>query len=485
MEIVVIIIIGVVVLFIGYSLGQGSKSSTPSQPVVNQHNEVIEVAKAQPQKKKILFDNQLPENFVLTEEFSKAFDIMENSKESLFLTGKAGTGKSTLLKYFRSKTKKEFVVLSPTGIAALNVQGQTIHSFFKLPPELITDKNVSYDADRILVFRKLDTIVIDEISMVRADMMDGIDMSLRKHRNNKLPFGGVQMIFIGDLYQLPPVVVGNDLKNYFKTTFGSEYFFSAQVFQNLSYKKMELSQIFRQKDPTFIKLLNNIRIGHSHFDDLQLLNKRVVPGFMPSDRDMFITLATTNAIADGENERRISNIEGPEFSYNSKVEGRFEKNAYPTNEVLKLKKGAQIMTLKNDSGRRWVNGSIGKVAKISDQEITIEINGEKNVIEKHTWQVIEYELNKETEKIEPVVKGSFTQYPLKLAWAVTIHKSQGKTFDQVVIDLGNGAFAHGQTYVALSRCTSFEGIILKNNVRAMDIILDKKVQDYMNDIHLN
>jgi len=486
MEIVLLIM---VVLVVGYLIGRSSNKSPASQqtkkePLViakkeirNSFNEVIEIAKAKPRKPKP--ENLLPENFILTRDFENAIGMLETKDQSIFITGKAGTGKSTLLRYFKSKTKKEFVILSPTGIAAINVQGQTIHSFFKLPPTLITEHTNLYDKDRVEILSKLKMIIIDEVSMVRADIMDGIDRSLRIHRKSQLPFGGLQMVFFGDLYQLPPVVVGDELKMHFSIVYNSPYFFSAKVFQQLKFPTIELQQVFRQKDKKFIDLLNNVRAGNSFASDLSLLNTRVVPDFTPALRDLFITLSTTNVIADKENTRRLNELPSLVFTYLAVVTGTFERNSYPTSDTLVLKKGAQVMLIKNDPGRRWANGTIATIKKIGQDKIEIDLNGTIHEVKKDVWELIEYIYNKEEKKIEPVIKGTFEQYPLKLAWAVTIHKSQGQTFDQVVIDLGSGAFAHGQTYVALSRCTSFEGIILKQTIKSRDIILDRQVQDYM------
>ncbi|MTI24638.1 AAA family ATPase [Fulvivirga kasyanovii] len=403
---------------------------------------------------------------------------MENSDKSTFITGKAGTGKSTLLKYFRLNTKKNAVVLAPTGIAALQVNGQTIHSFFEFPPELLQENRIQKNHRKIPLFQKIDILIIDEISMVRSDMMDAIDYSLRLHRSFKAPFGGVQMVFFGDMYQLPPVVTG-DLKQYFADNFESEYFFGAQVFRKFKFNVIELQKIFRQKDQFFIDMLNNIREGKILDTDMLALNKRLVPDFLASKDDLFITLASTNAIADNENQRRLNFITKPTFTYNADITGNFESKSLPTDQFLNLKVDAQVMLLKNDPDKRWVNGSIGKVIKLEDDSIQVEVNRSKYDLEVATWENIEYKYDQEEKKIVPIVKGSFTQYPLKLAWAVTIHKSQGRTFEQVVIDLGNGAFAHGQTYVALSRCTSFEGIILKNAIRPKDIIVDQKIKKFM------
>ena len=486
---IVFLIIGVLVA--GYFIGKLSNESASTNTYVppapkeikNSSGEVIEISNPQPKKPKQ--DNLLPENFILTDEFEKALDILNNQKQSIFITGKAGTGKSTLLRYFRTKTKKQFVVLSPTGIAAINVQGQTIHSFFSLPPELITEKTNLFDAKKIEIFRKLDMVIIDEVSMVRADLMDAIDRSLRLHRKSEEPFGGVQMVFFGDLYQLPPIVVGDELKLHFRTHYLSEYFFSAKAFDKINIPTIELQKVFRQKDPKFIELLNNIRIGRVLDEDLMSLSTRVVPNFTPTKNDLFITLSTTNAIADNENNRRLAIIEQPTFRFTAKITGKFEKNAFPTGEILELKKGAQVMMLKNDSGRKWANGSIGVVKDVDEEKISVELSTGTHEISKETWEEIEYVYDIEEGRIEQIVKGSFEQYPLKLAWAITIHKSQGQTFEQVVIDLGRGAFAHGQTYVALSRCKSFEGIILKQSIRNTDIILDQKVRNYMQYANLN
>lgn len=450
----------------------GHSTSATQFPAARQP---ITIAKRDPKAK---LDGVLPDNLEITPEFQRAFDLMENSTKSAFITGKAGTGKSTLLKYFRLKTSKNTVVLAPTGIAALNVNGQTIHSFFQFPPELLQKNRIQKIYKKVPLFQKIDILIIDEISMVRADMLDAIDYSLRLHRDSDIPFGGVQIIFFGDMYQLPPVVTG-DLKQYFADNFESEYFFGADVFGSFKFQIIELQKIFRQKDAFFINMLNNIREGKVLASDLTSLNSRLVPDFKASKDDLFITLASTNSIADNENQRRLNFISNPTLTYSASVSGDFESKSYPTDLNLNLKVDAQVMLIKNDPDKRWVNGTIGKVVSLTDNSVKVEVNGSKYDLERATWENIEYKYDQEEKKILPIVKGSFTQYPLKLAWAVTIHKSQGRTFQQVVIDLGNGAFAHGQTYVALSRCTSFEGIILKNSIRAKDIIVDQKVKNFM------
>lgn len=431
--------------------------------------------------KKNLFKskNKLPDNLEITDEFQKAFDLMEETNKCAYITGKAGTGKSTLLTYFRKKTKKHVIVLAPTGIAAINVEGSTIHSFFRLAPQLIKESNISKDISRQDLFNKIEMIIIDEISMVRADLLDGIDCSLRLNRNNDLPFGGVQMIFFGDLYQLPPVVVGKDLTEYFNENYGGYYFFNGRVFNKINFEYIELQKIFRQKDEDFKNILNSIRENRVTENELKKLNTRYVSNHTYLTKDVSLTLSTTNKIAEDINLERMLSLTSNEFCFHATITGKFEKSSFPTESQLCLKKGAQIMMLKNDTQKRWVNGTLGKIKTLSDDEIEVEIEGTTYPLEKATWEVIEYQYNKEEKKIESIITGSFTQYAIKLAWAITIHKSQGQTFEKVVVDLGNGAFAHGQTYVALSRCKSLEGIVLKTQIRHRDIILDPKVARFI------
>ena len=469
MGIIVAIIIGLFILYLIF--GTDKKVNPPNRGNATYQPPI-------PTKKILKKKNKLPDNLVITQEFQKAFDLMESTSKCAYITGKAGTGKSTLLTYFREKTKKNVIVLAPTGIAAINVEGSTIHSFFQLPPQLIEKRHITKDFTRQELFDKIDMIVIDEISMVRADILDGIDYALRINRKKDIPFGGVQMIFFGDLYQLPPVVVGKDLTDYFEENFGGFYFFNAKVFKEISFEYIELQIIFRQKDDDFKQLLNSIRENKVTVNDLNILNTRFRPNHTLTSKDVCLTLTTTNKIAEDINQERMNGLTSKEFLYTAEIIGKFDKSSYPTEQRLILKEGAQIMMLKNDSKKRWVNGTIGIIKKLSD-EVVVEIEGTSYTIEKATWEVVEYQYNKEEKKIEAVVTGSFTQFPVKLAWAITIHKSQGQTFDNVVINLGNGAFAHGQTYVALSRCTSLEGIILKTQIRPRDIILDSKVANFI------
>jgi ATP-dependent DNA helicase PIF1 len=418
----------------------------------------------------------------LNDEFQEAVDLMENTSQHLFITGKAGTGKSTLLRYFRKQTKKNIVVLAPTGVAALNVQGQTIHSFFGLRPGNEREHIHKVKGDKGKVMKNLQTLVIDEVSMVRADMMDCIDMALRLNRGKShLPFGGVQMIFIGDLYQLPPVVTYAD-RHLFEEEYASPYFFSAAVFTKTPFHYIELEQVYRQKDETFIEILNRIRNQCVTDEDLRALNGRYIPGLDVKVGESSIQLTSTNRAADAINTHALGQVKEQEFEMKGKVDGKFGKRL-PAPTSMAIKVGAQVMMLNNDRDKRWVNGSIGVVLDIKKPigalntlSITVQLtDGKKVTVEKHTWETVQFVYDEDSGGIQPLTIGSYVQYPLMLAWAVTIHKAQGKTFDDVVIDVGRGAFAHGQMYVALSRCTSLEGVTLRAPFRREDVLLDKRI----------
>jgi ATP-dependent exoDNAse (exonuclease V) alpha subunit len=418
----------------------------------------------------------IPDNFELTPELSRAFDLMENSGEHLYITGKAGTGKSTLLQYFKQQTGKKVVTLAPTGLAAINVGGATIHSFFHFPHHLITKDKIHRLRGQQALFDALETVIIDEVSMVRADVMDGIDHSLRINRGRlNIPFGGVQVILIGDLCQLPPIVE-RELAGYFKDTYSGPFFFSADIIKEINPEVIELQKVFRQNDPEFVDLLNKIRHKRINPSDLRKLNER--HGKYPvSDRSrLAITLTSTNAQASEINLSHLDSLDNHEYVFDAIVQDDFDEKSYPADKQLCLKRGAQVMMVKNDPNKRWVNGTLGVIRRVSDDLVEVSFpGGAAAAVEPLTWEKIGYQYDKENGRIEPVVTGSFTQYPIKLAWAITIHKSQGKTFDEVIIDFGNGAFAHGQAYVALSRCRSFEGIHLKTPIRHSDIILDSRV----------
>ncbi|HEY4109615.1 ATP-dependent DNA helicase [Puia sp.] len=415
---------------------------------------------------------------VITGEFRQAFDAMENSNRCVYVTGKAGTGKSTLLTWFRQQTKKRLVILAPTGIAALNVDGATIHSFFRLPPSVVEPNHIRRDPERAPLYQRLDTIVIDEISMVRADVMDAIDQTLRLHRNNDTPFGGVQIIFFGDLYQLLPAVT-RELDGYFHSRFGGACFFNARVFDRLQLHYFQLQTIFRQKDETFKQLLNAVRENTVTDEQLALLNTRHLPGHVLPPGDLRLTLTTTNKVADAINGERMNGLRGKAHRFTATVGGNADLDKGPADAVLILKKHAQVMLLKNDPDKRWVNGTLGHVTRIGRDKITVRIGKHRYDIERAEWEVRDYRYNPQKQTIEPGTAGTFTQFPLRAAWAMTIHKSQGRTFDQVIIDLGPGAFTHGQTYVALSRCTQLAGIVLQTPIRREDLILDPGVKQFI------
>jgi ATP-dependent DNA helicase PIF1 len=417
--------------------------------------------------------------------FRRAIDLMNNTRDSLFITGKAGTGKSTLLDYFMLHTTKKAVVLAPTGVAALNVRGQTIHRFFNfyidVTPEQVRTKK-GYRPRHAKVMGKLDTLIIDEVSMLRADLLDCIEAALRHYGPAPgTPFGGVQMVFVGDLYQLPPVV-GREEQTIFKSVYESPYFFSATCLRDHTPQIIELDKVYRQKDQDFIALLNRIRNNAATDDDLATLNTRVVGDIPPprTDDDLTVTLTTTNTAADAINDARLDDLPGREYQNLAEISGDFTKDYYPTATTLRFKIGAQIMLLNNDSKNRWVNGSIGVITAFDRDEddndvVRVRLDGRREVVDVYPflWEVFKFKASEGQIVSEAV--GTFAQYPFRLAWAVTIHKSQGKTFDQVCVDMGRGAFAAGQTYVALSRCTSFEGLSLLSPIRKTDMRTDPNI----------
>lgn len=418
-------------------------------------------------------------------EFQHALTLMEDTPKNIFITGRAGTGKSTLLNYFRDNTSKKVVILAPTGVAAVNVAGQTIHSFFHFKPNVTPasiKKKKSEGKGKTTIYKKLETIVIDEVSMVRADLLDCVDKFLRLNGPHaKQSFGGVQMIFIGDLYQLPPVISGAE-REIFRSHYASPYFFSAKVFPQLELEFIELEKVYRQKDNEFVRLLNTIRNRTATDNDLTFFNRRCDPSFSASADDFYLSLTSTNDLADGINEQRLSELPGKMWKAEGEIIGDFGKEYLPTAVELKLKKGAQIMLLNNDSYGQWINGTIGKVKKFEkdddDDVIVAELdNGETARISPYTWKIYKFFLKNEELRSEEV--GSFRQYPVRLAFAVTIHKSQGKTFEKVVIDVGRGTFAHGQMYVALSRCTTLEGIVLKQPLKKSHILMDWQVVKFL------
>jgi len=421
----------------------------------------------------------------INDQFQHALEVLENTDKNVFITGRAGTGKSTLLEYFRNNTEKNVVVLAPTGVAALNVKGQTIHSFFRFKPNITPDrvKRLRSSRDSESVYHKLDIIVIDEISMVRADLLDCVDRFLRLNGpDSDKPFGGIQMAFIGDLYQLPPVVTSSE-KEVFQSLYETPYFYGARVFDSLEMEFVELEKIYRQSDEEFISLLNAIRNNSITPEGLELLNQRCRPDFEPSPDDFYVYLTTTNKLAEEINSRRLAAVKGRLCTFTGRIEGAFGQEYLPTKVDLQVKVGAQIMMLNNDTEGRWVNGSIGKIIDIAQNRkgediVVAELaDGSEVEVMPFTWEI--YRFFVDGGQLQSETVGKFTQYPLMLAWAVTIHKGQGKTFDKVIIDIGSGTFAHGQMYVALSRCTTLEGIILRRPALKKHIWTNYQVMGFL------
>jgi hypothetical protein len=431
--------------------------------------------------------------------FALAADFVAYTSKCIFLTGRAGTGKTTFLKHIRKSTHKNTVVVAPTGVAAINAGGVTIHSFFQLPftpfvpfshhtagRESLYDcftllQNLRIDNEKRGIFRELDLLIIDEVSMVRADVLDAIDVILRHFRKKEhVPFGGVQVLFIGDLLQLPPVVQPSEW-NVLKEYYTSPFFFDARVTREADPVYIELKKIYRQNDPHFISLLNKVRNNEMTVHDIELLNERFDPAFTPPDGEGYVTLTTHNSKADAINLAAIGRLPGKAVTFEGSVEGEFPEKNFPTDRVLTLKEGAQIMFIKNDTERvrRYYNGKIGIIKSIGTGKITVVFPGESEALEvtKETWTNVRYSLNHNTRQVEEEVLGAFTQYAIRLAWAITIHKSQGLTFQKVIIDAGN-SFAAGQVYVALSRCTSLSGIVLYSRIHKNAIRLDDRVMEF-------
>jgi len=430
---------------------------------------------------------RIPESIEFNTEFKKALELLENTNKDVFITGKAGTGKSTFLNYFRKTTQKKVVVLAPTGVAAINITGETIHSFFRFKPDITFSKIRKFKEEGKNIYKVIDTIIIDEISMVRADLLDCVDRFLRLNgKNYYLPFGSIQMAFIGDLYQLPPVVTRRE-KLMFQKHYQSPYFFDAKAFHNFPMEFIEFEKVYRQKDRRFIDLLNKIRTNTITDIELNLINKNIGEKFKNDGNSQYsVYLTTTNKMATRVNEQYLNKLKTKLYSYEAEIRGEFNYKYFPTNYELKLKKKAQIMLLNNDTYGRWVNGTLAKIIDIKNEAkknynaIVVKLDdGRTEEILPYKWEIFHFSLNEKTEQIETKVVGHFVQYPLKLAWAVTIHKSQGKTFDRVIIDIGRGTFAHGQMYVALSRCKSLEGISLKKPITKKNIFMDWKIVKFL------
>jgi ATP-dependent exoDNAse (exonuclease V) alpha subunit len=414
-----------------------------------------------------------------TAEFLAAHEYLREGKGHLFVTGRAGTGKSTLLKCLRDLLEDKMVVVAPTGLAAVNVGGQTIHSFFGLPPRLIRKDDIRRSRNA-RIMRKLKFVVVDEVSMVRSDLMWAIDQSLRINRGkSREPFGGVRLAMFGDLHQLPPVVNEGEMAAHLETEHGGPFFFDVgSLREGRGTALIELSEVFRQRDQALIDVLNKVRDGEAGEDDLALLNERVHPIRTLSEGEPYVILVPTNAAAKRINDAYLASLGGRAETYQASLTGEFNESAQPTDATLALKRGAKVMLLRNDPDRRWVNGTVARVAKVEPDKVWVEIDGTEHEIERVSWENRRYAYDKELETVVETVAGTFKQFPLKLAWALTIHKSQGLTLDKVYIDLGRGTFAHGQAYVALSRCRTLEGLALARPLRPSDILFDPAVMGY-------
>ena len=447
------------------------KSSRPARRIVADRNDNIDL------------DNP---------EFIKAWELLQHTKQSIFLTGKAGTGKSTFLRYITAHTRKKYVVLAPTGIAAVNVGGVTLHSFFRIPfkpivpgdpdfaPNRIKER-MKYPGSLVKLIRELELIIIDEISMVRADIIDFVDLLLRTYSGNQRePFGGKQLLFVGDVFQLEPVLTG-DMRDILRKFYRDAFFFSAHAFDRINLVPIELRKIYRQSQGEFVELLDRIRMGAATAADISRLNSRCVALSLPMEGEEkpTMTLASRRDMVDQINESRLEAIDKPVFTFIGEIKKDFPENSLPTDLELSLKEGAQVVFIKNSPDRFWVNGTIGTVTTLTQDLLEVRLeNGEIHEVEPEKWSNIKYSFDEKTNKIIETELGSFTQYPVKLAWALTIHKSQGLTFNNVIIDLGRGAFTGGQTYVALSRCRSFEGLTLRSTVAERDIFVNPAILNF-------
>ncbi len=423
-------------------------------------------------------DIRWPAGINPSSEFATVIEQAGGARDSLFVTGRAGTGKSTLLRCLKNNLPQKTAVLAPTGLAAVNVHGQTIHSFFGFPPQLIT-ADIVKRCRRAALFRSIETIIIDEVSMVRADLMQGIDMALRLTRKQPAtPFGGVQIIAMGDLHQLPPVMRGREMMEQFSDSFGGIYFFHAPVFRDAPLGLIELNTVYRQRDEAFIEALNGVREGEPSRNHFELLNERVAAFRSLPDCDDYIVLTPINQAADTTNRVFLDRLPGKAEQFDAIITGKFDASACPTDPTLVLKVGSKVVLLRNDPDKRWVNGTQARISRIEGRTVWVEVAGTEHELEPVTWESIRYDQDTETGQMVETVAGSFRQLPVRLAWALTIHKSQGMTLDKVYVDFGRGTFAHGQAYVALSRARSLEGLALARPIRQSDIIFDENALGY-------
>lgn len=470
----------IILLFLGYAFFSNDKQQKKNYKSYNKYP-------AKHRTSEIYTENLNPVANVdlgkpLEGEQLKIFNILNNSNNNFFITGKAGTGKSYLLKYFECKTEKHCILLAFTGISAINIEGATINSAFRLPPKFIQEEDLylsSLNYNQLDVLRNIDAVIIDEISMVRLDVLRAVDWRMRKVRDNNLPFGGVQIILFGDPYQLSPVVEPGVTK-YFHDCFGGPFFFNYPHYWRANFAMLELFEIRRQdvnEEKIFLDILNQIRIGDISQKNLSILNSRVKT---PDADEKIITLTSRNDTAARINGNRLAKLPGETFKFKAALEGKFEENtSFPADDLLILKVGAQVMFLRNDKEKRWSNGTIGIIENLDHDFIDVSVDGIIYAINQETWNKIRYIYNREEKKVEEQIISSFIQFPLRLAWAVTIHKSQGRTYDKGLVDLDGGAFAHGQLYVALSRFRKLSNLYLKRPVERSDIIVDPLVTEFM------
>lgn len=442
-------------------------------------------------KSKIVVAKEIVENIDLDNpEFQNAWSLINHTNQSIFLTGKAGTGKSTFLKYICAHTRKRFVVLAPTGIAAVNVGGVTMHSFFKMPFKPLLPDDPDYSArkirktmrlprEKVKLLKELDLIIIDEISMVRCDMIDFMDRVLRIFSENmREPFGGKQLLLVGDIFQLEPVVT-SDMKEILRRYYKNFFFFNANAFAQVKLVPIELRKIYRQTDSEFISMLDRVRVNRATKRDLQLINSRCMPLFTENEDQMVMTLASRRDTVDSINEEHMNALPTKEYTFVGEIEGVFPAQNLPTSSTLSIKEGAQVMFIRNDKEGRWINGTLARVSSVDDDRVMVELeDGSVYNVEPETWENMQYAYDEEKKMVIENVLGTFKQLPIKPAWALTIHKSQGLTFNNIVIDFAGGAFSSGQTYVALSRCTSLEGIVMLRPIDERDIIVNTNVVEF-------
>lgn len=420
-----------------------------------------------------------PAGVTPTDEYRAAIDYIRDGAGHLFVTGRAGTGKSTLLKCLREMVPEEMAVVAPTGLAAVNVGGQTIHSFFGLPPRLLKSDDIRRSRNG-RVMRRLKLLVVDEVSMVRSDLMWAMDASLRLNRGRaREPFGGLRLVLFGDLHQLPPVIQEAEVAAHLESTYGGPFFFSlASLREGVGTGRLELSHVFRQRDEILLDVLNRVRDGEADEDDLATLNERVHPIRTLGEGDAFVILTPTNAAALRINMAYLDALPSEARAYDAGISGEFTASAQPTDARLILKRGAKVILLRNDPDRRWVNGTVARISRLEEKRVWIDVDGKEHEVEPASWESRRYAFDQTQEKIVETVAGTFKQFPLRLAWALTIHKAQGLTLEKVYVDLGRGTFAHGQAYVALSRCRSLDGLALARPLRPHDILFDRSVLGY-------